>query len=338
MRKLLLFALAAVPFLCQAQTLTFETLPLSGNDTFYVNTLNPGTDKGFNAGSVHFPYYYDSSIHNWSAGFIYSSKTDTVTSGYTNMYSAKAGHGNNNSGKYLVWTAGYGTTPNLYIPQNPNDTVENTNWFAAQSIYVTNGTYAYNSMKNGDMFAKKFGGATGNDADWFKLTIKGYKHHGHTVNAGGTVEFYLADFRSSNNAQDYIIKDWTRVDLLPLGGADSLGFSLSSSDTAGGFGMNTPGYFCMDDFTFTQPTAVSNVPAQSLAKVYPNPAIDQLFIDINDAAIKQASVYDVTGKLVATQPVNGSKLTFNTATFAHGIYVLKLEGLTGSATVRFVKQ
>jgi hypothetical protein len=41
--------------------------------------------------------------------------------------------------------------------------------FNGQGVYVTNTTYAYNSMRDGDMFAKKFGGPTGNDPDWYKL-------------------------------------------------------------------------------------------------------------------------------------------------------------------------
>ena len=38
---------------------------------------------------------------------------------------------------------------------------------------LTNTTYAYYTMLNGNRFAKKFGGASGADPDWFKLTITG---------------------------------------------------------------------------------------------------------------------------------------------------------------------
>jgi hypothetical protein len=34
--------------------------------------------------------------------------------------------------------------------------------------YFTNTTYAALSMLSGDSFAKKFGGASGDDPDWFK--------------------------------------------------------------------------------------------------------------------------------------------------------------------------
>jgi hypothetical protein len=42
------------------------------------------------------------------------------------------------------------------------------------------------------------------------LTIEGLDATGASV---GTVEFYLADYRFSNNALDYILEEWAEVDL-----------------------------------------------------------------------------------------------------------------------------
>jgi len=103
-------------------------------------------------------------------------------------------------------------------------------------------------MKYGDGFGKKFGGVTGMDSDWFRLTITGW-YQGNPI--ADSVNFYLADFRSPDTTQHYILKSWAFVDLLPLGNVDSLTFILNSSDTAGGFGMNTPAYFALDNFMTT---------------------------------------------------------------------------------------
>ena len=97
-------------------------------------------------------------------------------------------------------------------------------------------------MLEGSGFSKKFGGSTGNDADWFLLTITGKDAYGNITD---TVDFYLADYRYENNSSDYIVDSWEYVDLGGLGAAKSLEFLLSSSDT-GGYGMNTPAYFAMD--------------------------------------------------------------------------------------------
>ena len=61
----------------------------------------------------------------------------------------------------------------------------------------------------------------------------------------GTKEYYLADLRDAEKA--YIINDWRYVDLSGLGKVAKLGFELSSTDN-GDYGMNTPAYFCFDNF------------------------------------------------------------------------------------------
>jgi hypothetical protein len=74
------------------------------------------------------------------------------------------------------------------------------------------------------------------------LTISGYDAGGALT---GSVDFDLADFRFVDNGLDFIIDDWTWVDLSALGAVKELGFALSSSDASGGF-INTPGYFAID--------------------------------------------------------------------------------------------
>jgi len=111
-------------------------------------------------------------------------------------------------------------------------------------FYATNTTYAYLSMLNGDGFAKKFGGADGTEEDWLLLTINGYDDTGRFI---GSVDFNLADFTSANSGDDYILDDWSWVDLSSLGAVKELGFAITSSDTDPDFGfINTPVYFAMD--------------------------------------------------------------------------------------------
>jgi hypothetical protein len=109
---------------------------------------------------------------------------------------------------------------------------------------ITNTTYTALTMGHGDGYAKKFGGITGNDPDWLLLTIQGYANDVLT----GTVNFYLADYRSGDPSQDYIVNDWRHVDFTNLGIADEIRFSMSSSDNDPTFGMKTPSYFALDNF------------------------------------------------------------------------------------------
>lgn len=330
MRKLLLaFSALFGGIAANAQTVaTFDTLHLSKADTFYVNTSGVSlSDQGFDDGLAHFPYYYDTSYGGFpSSGFTYTNMTDTVTGTYMDPYSAKAGSGYNGSAEYLSVSVA-DTNTKIYLRGAAVGK-------PVLGFYITNTTYDYNSMRDGDGFAKKFGGSTGNDADWFKVTIHGY-HNG--VKNADSVEIYLADFTSPDNSKDYILKTWQWVNLLPLGNVDSLSFQLSSSDT-GMFGMNTPAFFNMDNFTTYETVSVGKVAtSQTAAKVYPNPAKNELFVAVKDDSYDRVYVYDVVGKLITQQLLSGNVTVVNTAAYATGTYILQLAGKEEKATVRFVK-
>lgn len=226
-----------------SQTISdFENLLLAA-DTFWNGSDLTG---GFASGNAYFVNDYNTSFSSWS-GFTYSNKKNSTTAGYTNQYSAITASGYNTSSNYAIADE-YG---NAKIRLTGNAAGK-----LVKGFYVTNTTYAYLSMKNGDAFAKKFGGTNGTDPDWFKLRALGWRSG---ALKSQFVDFFLADFRSSDSTQDYIVRDWRWVDLQPLGDVDSILFQLTSSDT-GSFGMNTPAYFAMDNFTttdtaFAQPVA-----------------------------------------------------------------------------------
>jgi hypothetical protein len=216
-----------------ASVITFESVPLPG-----AGFLN-GSDGsgGFVVDQVTFNNNYDADFGSWS-GFAISNRTDNTTQGFPNQYSAITGGGFGGSSNYAV---GYYSTYEAITTHVRFEAVTDLTGLGA---YFTNTTWAALDMQNGgDFGSKKFGGPTGNDPDWFKLTIEGFAG----LNPTGMVEFYLADFRAENNALDYIVNNWRYVDFTPLGSPDRLEMSLSSSDT-GPLGMNTPSYFAMDHF------------------------------------------------------------------------------------------
>jgi hypothetical protein len=210
-------------------------------------SLPPGSfvnnSLGFTSRSVGFNNEFSDfggGFVTWG-GFSYSNVQDATTPGFFNQYASFAGGGA---------AAGGGTQPGGTYGVGFEDTFASVRpriTFASdtlvESVKLTNTTYAGLSMRDGDGFAKKFGGASGNDPDYFLLTI-------HALDAAnvetGTLDVYLADYRFANNTLDYILADWTRFDLSSLGAVRALEFSLSSSDN-GDFGMNTPAYFVLDD-------------------------------------------------------------------------------------------
>ncbi|MHC4068804.1 MAG: DUF4465 domain-containing protein [Planctomycetota bacterium] len=224
----LIFVLAVCSF-AFADIANFDELHLE-SESYWNGADGSG---GFTSGSVYFDNYYDETFSSW-AGFAYSNITDTTSSGWSTQYNAITGSGQGSSANYGIgYVDSYNTIfPTLHLDQTR--TIDH--------IYVSNTNYAYYSMQDGDAFAKKFGGSTGDDPDWFMLTITGKDQGGATT---GTFDFYLADFRFEDNGLDYIVDTWQLVDLSTLGSVRSLEFSLSSSDV-GDWGMNTPAYFALD--------------------------------------------------------------------------------------------
>jgi hypothetical protein len=212
-------------------------------ESFYNGADSAG---GFRSGQVRFNNVFDPTFGSWG-GWAVSNTTDATTSGFTNQYSAAAGIGANGSATYAIASAFAGGTA-------PRITIESPGTGQGfESLMITNSTYAALSMAHGDSFAKKFGGISGDEADYFLLTIEGLTEEGQSV---GVVDFYLADFRFDDNGQDYIVDQWTTVDVSSLVGATQLAFSLSSSDI-GAFGMNTPAYFAVDQIVLAESTAES---------------------------------------------------------------------------------
>ncbi|MCX6199316.1 MAG: DUF4465 domain-containing protein, partial [Bacteroidetes bacterium] len=274
---------------------TFENLSLA-SDTFWNGSDLSG---GFNSGLASFPNSYSGGY--WS-GFTYTNKKDSTTSGSANQYSAITGSGYNGSSNYAVANE-YGNAK-IRLTANAGGK-------SVKGFYVTNATYAYMSMKNGDMFAKKFGGANGTDPDWFRLTVKGW-FNGTLKNQ--SVQFYLADFRAADGTQDYIVRDWRWIDLQTLGNVDSIMFQLESTDTAGGFGMNNPAYFALDNFT-----TLEQVPFQTIAG----------FEDLSLAADTFWNGSDLTGGFVSG---NGSFPNNYSGFFSGFAYSNKTDNTTaGSA-------
>jgi hypothetical protein len=229
--KLTLIAFLTLTATAQAglNTATFADTGLISGVGQYSNS-----SEGFSSGGQSFNNSFTPTSYGgyWN-GFSVSSMTDTTTAGYTNQYSAITGGGVNDAYYAVLYPKAYVNLSGL-----------------VQSIDLTNTTYAYLSMKNGDSFAKKF--TTG---DFFDVVITGYSGQNATGATTGSVKFFLANYTSPT---DNPVNTWNQVDLTSLGSAASLGFSFQSSDV-GQYGINTPEYVAIDNLV----TLSTSVPEPS---------------------------------------------------------------------------
>lgn len=218
--------------LVEIKTVDLESLAL-GSTSYWNGSDGIG---GFKSNGIEFSNNYTALYGSWD-GFVYSQKADITTASYNNQYSVFDGA--NGTNKFALYYPPFGADTYASFPAGAE--------YLVKSISVCNSTYTALTIKNGDpSFAKKFGGTTGNDKDWLKMTVVGFNTAGDSVKS---VDFYLADYRSDDNSKDYIVNKWTTIDLSSLGKINKFTFRFASTDT-GAWGMNTPAYACIDNIKY----------------------------------------------------------------------------------------
>jgi len=326
MRKFLLLTLVVFTslFWAQAQNVSnFEDLNLPV-DSFWNGSDLSG---GFTSKLANYSNTFNSTYSSWG-GFAYSSKTDTITAGFANMYSSITGSGHYSA----TYGVGYYSAFSGPLSISIDPVATNT---PLTSIFVTNNTYAYLSMRDGDAYSKKFGGTAGNDSDWFMLTITGYKAGVLT----DTINFFLADYRFANNTNDYIVKDWTEIYLMKLGLVDSLSFTLNSSDT-GAYGMNTPAYFCIDNMSSMYDVSIAENKSIQNLSIYPNPTTD--FINIKGIANTntQIQIIDMKGAIIHNEIIAQGSINkrINLQRLNSGLFVIRFISENNIQQYRIIKE
>jgi hypothetical protein len=301
MRKLLsltlAFFLAAWAF--AQDPATFEDVQLGSNGIWQPPI---GSNEMSSGGWL----FTNNTQNGYWGGFTASNRTDLNQSGMNAQYTAASGCGYDGSTQYAVaYTMGVQT--DVYAADGQLHTVT--------GCYVTNNLWTYQDILQGGYGEQPYGGPTGNDPDWFKVTATGKNAGGQTV---GTLDFYLADYRFANNEEDYVLNTWEWFDLSPLGDVATISFSLSSS-RGSGYNMITPAYFCMDNFN-------GGGAAPDLPPYIVNPVSDVVFneypqtqqVNLNGVATDP----DDPDENIAYSIVNNSNPSALTATMSGKILVM----------------
>jgi hypothetical protein len=302
------------------QTIGFEGIVLSPES---FNNGSSGTG-GFIENGVVFSNLYNQSWGGYmESGFAISNTTDVTTAGFTNQYSSYAGSGDNSTNYAVCYSDGTIS----FLGQGVD----------LDSIKVTNTTYAALSMKDGDQYGKQFGSVNGADGnpdgtngeDFYKLTIFAHAADGHIIDSVGV---YLADYRFTDNSQDYIVNTWKNVDLSFIDETVfSLTFGLNSSDI-GDFGILTPAYFAIDNLSFSTSVGLTENTLESVS-VYPNPMNNELIIKGESGKVE---LFDVTGKVLISEEHTGFSI-LNVSELSAGSYTLKVSNERGTLIQKVVK-
>ena len=189
----------------------------------------------FKSGSYEFVNSFTPEWSSWT-GCSYSNMTATSFKSYDkDQWNSAAGHGAAGSANYGV----------IYGSSTPNEQMEiikvadgDAEGRIIKGMNITNSAWTVECVKNGNGSAQKFA-----QGSWFKVTFTGVKADKTTT---ASVDYYLADYRSENEAEWTCLTDWAWIDLSSLGKVVSLNVSFDGTDK-GSYGLNTSCYVCIDN-------------------------------------------------------------------------------------------
>ena len=239
----------------QVETETFEnvTLPTGGNTP----GVRIGQSYESSNGYVFQNHYTNEGGYEYNAGYTVSNNNDTKTAGYNNqysVYSASAISGN----KFLIYNPPYGSE--AYIERKDGQA------FYPYMVSIAPTTYTMLSVLNGDDYAKKFTATDsltitfyGCDSDGKiietkKCAFNMIKNLGlmHYDSNGWTYQSFTY-LQPSNNL-------WMPIPLYTIGKVYKILIKIDSSDKSA-YGVNTPQYLALDDFTTVTMATMSNYEA-----------------------------------------------------------------------------
>jgi len=321
-----MLALAVGGTLTAQSTFDFESYTLTSESYDNGGPTHGGADFVFTeTESIRLNNYYDTSWGGFWGGYAISNTTDISTQSVTNQYSSVTGSGADGSTNYAIYTSS-----GAMLAESANTIIT--------EFKFTNTAWTKLVMENGNQFSKVFGSPNGADGqpdgtngeDYFVLWIMASNDQGDL----DSVDFYLADYRFSDNSQDYIVDSWQTLDLtaefsFPV---TEVNFKFISSDQSFGFN-NTPEYIAIDDIK-TVGTASLTTNELLAVEVYPNPVTDL----VNVSAPKgNLVVSDLQGNVVHTS-VHTGETTIDVSNFVSGVYVIRWNNSSDSYTNRIVVQ
>ena len=183
-----------------------------------------------------------------------------------------------------------------------------------KGMYVTNAPYSYYTILNGDSFARAFV-----EGDSLTLLIHGLDGNYEKTS---TIKYNLAKYPEGGSLQ--ISKDWEYIDLSALGAVKGLAFTMETTDM-GGWGANTPTYFCLDKLSVerTIPASIESS-TESTTKVYPSNFNNVLYVKSEKAV--ELQLFDTNGRVILSVNLQEGENTLNVDMLPNGMYVANVDG------------
>ncbi len=192
----------------------------------------------------------------------------------------------------------------------------------------------------------------GNESDLsdFHETI----HLTSNVGVGGEVNLIWDNYEGFAFGFYYILRDstfsntWQIIDSVSFTNFTYTDFSVPSIGAVYAIQVATPA-LCdatkgIGDFNSSRSNSAQNIKGPSSiedlkesSKIYPNPVKDQLTIELSSATIQEVQLFDMQGRLVRSEVVNGYRTQLTVDDLRTGMYLLRVITEHGSFEERITK-
>jgi len=85
------------------------------------------------------------------------------------------------------------------------------------------------------------------------------------------------------------------------------------------------------------PSGVS-LAGQNSIKIYPNPAKDLVYLEVDNKSITRCSIYNLNGQLMLNYPIENGKSTIDVSRLSKGLYTIQIQTKNGPITQKMVKE
>ncbi len=88
----------------------------------------------------------------------------------------------------------------------------------------------------------------------------------------------------------------------------------------------------------SNPTGISETETNTLG-IFPNPAVSEVFVTLENAGLNEVSVYDLQGRLVSRETVEaqaGEQVRLSTETLNAGVYFVRVNSANATQTAKLV--
>lgn len=249
MKKVFLFTAMAFACMMQAKTITLDVAHPLNPETLefdesgvWTETYNEDDYETIDYQSMSFSHSAWADWNFWY-GFTIAKCQDTTYAAMADQFHCVAGGGMAGKGTpYLLAYAAEG------MSAEPPCEIFFDDAYTAEEVYLCIGSWALHNVTVGGA------GHTFAAGDSLVVEIEGLDED-YEVIEGKKVTFFLADYRSANEADWTLNKGWEKCDLTALGEVYGLAFTMKSSDV-GQYGTNTALYFALDGLKISSKEAL----------------------------------------------------------------------------------